>query len=350
MISHFKIGKYQIGDHCPAFIIAEAGVNHNGKLSWAKKMVDVAYDCGANAIKFQTYRTESIILQNTKKAKYQLLDKAKESQYQMLKRLELGPKDFAALAQYTKKKKMVFLSTPFDNESVDLLADLDVPAFKVASGELTNYPLLKYISKKGRPMILSTGMATIEEISNTLKFLSSQGFSKGLALMHCTSDYPTKTEDVNLRVITSLKKRFKVPVGFSDHSLGIHSVIGAVSLGACIIEKHFTLNKKYPGPDHRASLSPEELKQMVDAIRATEIMLGTGVKGLTSEEKRTKTLARRSIVVRSDIPKGSRIKEDMITYKRPGKGLSPQLYMKVIGKRAKRDLKKDHILSWSDIG
>jgi len=182
-----------------------------------------------------------------------------------------------------------------------------------------------------------------------VRFISKSGFSKGLALMHCTSDYPTRTEDVNLKVISTLRKRFKIPIGFSDHSLGIHPVVGAVTLGACIIEKHFTLNKAYAGPDHKASLSPMELAQMVEAIRNTEKMLGRGVKGITSGEQKNKLLGRRSIVAHHDIPKGARITEGMLGYKRPGKGISPKFYSKVIGKRARKDLKKDHVISWSDL-
>ena len=261
-----KIGDKLIGEEEPCFIIAEAGVNHNGSVELAKKLIDAAKDAGADAVKFQTFKAESVVVKDAQKAEYQKETTGEGSQYEMIKKLELTEEDFRELADYAKEKDIMFLSSPFDKESVDLLNELDVPAFKVGSGEITNLPLLRYIAKKEKPIILSTGMSTLGEIEEALDVIRSEGV-EDIILLHCVSNYPARIEDVNLRALGTLKQAFKLPVGFSDHTLGITAPIAAVALGACVIEKHFTLDRNLPGPDHKASLEPEELKEMAKAIR-----------------------------------------------------------------------------------
>jgi len=261
-----KIGDKLIGEEEPCFIIAEAGVNHNGSIELAKKLIDAAKDAGADAVKFQTFKTENVVVKDAQKAEYQKETTGEGSQYEMIKKLELTEEDFRELADYAKEKDIMFLSSPFDKESVDLLNELDVPAFKVGSGEITNLPLLRYIAKKEKPIILSTGMSTLGEIEEALDVIRSEGV-EDIILLHCVSNYPARIEDVNLRALGTLKQAFKLPVGFSDHTLGITAPIAAVALGACVIEKHFTLDRNLPGPDHKASLEPEELKEMAKAIR-----------------------------------------------------------------------------------
>jgi len=300
-----KIGDELIGEEEPCFIIAEAGVNHNGSVELAKKLIDAAKDAGADAVKFQTFKAESVVVKDAQKAEYQKETTGEGSQYVMIKKLELAEEDFRELADYAEKKDIMFLSSPFDKDSVDLLHELDVPAFKVGSGEITNLPLLRYIAKKGKPIILSTGMSTLGEIEEALDVIRSEGV-EDIILLHCVSNYPARIEDVNLRAMGTLKQAFKLPVGFSDHTLGITAPIAAVALGACVIEKHFTLDRNLPGPDHRASLEPDELKEMVKAIREVEKALGNGIKKPTKEEEKIKKVAGRSIVAKVDISKGTR--------------------------------------------
>ena len=327
------------------FIIAEAGVNHNGDIKLAKKLINVAKDAGADAVKFQTFKVEDVVTQNAEKAEYQKeTTGAEESQFEMIKKLELTESDFKELADYAKKAGILFLSSPFDKESVDLLDELDVPAFKVASGEITNLPLLRYIAKKGKPIILSTGMSTLGEIEEALDVIRSEEV-EDIILLHCVSNYPARVEDVNLRAMGTLKQAFKLPVGFSDHTLGITAPIAAVALGACVIEKHFTLDRNLPGPDHKASLEPDELKEMVKAIREVEKALGNGIKKPTKEEEKIKKVARRSIVAKVDISKGAIITEEMLDVKRPGTGIEPKYLKFIIGRKAKEDIKKDIIIS-----
>jgi N-acetylneuraminate synthase len=328
------------------FIIAEVGVNHKGDIKLAKKLINVAKDAGADAVKFQTFKAKDVVTQNAEKAKYQKETTGEGSQYDMIKKLELTEEDFRELADYAKEKDILFLSSPFDKESVDLLYELDVSVFKVGSGEITNFPLLKHMAKKEKPIILSTGMATLGEVEEALNVIRNEGVEE-VILLHCVSDYPARMKDVNLRAMETLKQAFKIPVGFSDHTLGITASIAAVALGACVIEKHFTLDRNLLGPDHKASLNPEELKEMVRAIRNVEKALGEGIKRPTKEEEEVKKVARRSIVAKIDIPEGAIITEDELDVKRPGTGIEPKYLNSVIGKRAKENIKKDDIISWN---
>lgn len=344
-----KISNRLIGDAEPCFIIAEAGVNHNGDINLAKKLIDAAKAAGADAVKFQTFKAENVVVKDAQKAEYQKeTTGVGESQYGMLKKLELTEEDFRELADHAKEKEILFLSSPFDKESVDLLYELDVPAFKIGSGEITNFPLLKHIAKKGKAIILSTGMATLGEVEEALNVIRSEGVEK-VILLHCVSNYPARIEDVNLRAMETLKQAFKLPVGFSDHTLGITASIAAVALGACVIEKHFTLDRNLIGPDHKASLEPDELKEMVKTIRDVEKALGNGVKIPTKEEEEIKRIARRSIVAKVDIPKGTTITEDMMDAKRPGRGIEPKSIDIIVGKKAKEDIRKDEIVTWKMI-
>lgn len=340
-----KIGDKLIGDGEPTFITAEIGVNHNGDVRLAKKLVDAAKDAEVDAVKFQTFKAERVVTRSAEKAEYQKeITGSMEYQYSMLKKLELTKKDFKELFDYTGKKDVIFLSSSFDKESVDLLDKLGILAFKVASGEITNFPLLEYIAKKGKPIILSTGMSTLGEIEEALEVFRKKGNNQ-IILLHCVTSYPAKIKDANLRVIETLRHRFMLPVGFSDHTLGDTIPIAAATLGAVLIEKHFTLDRTLPGPDHRASLEPDELKGMVRAIREVEKALGDGVKKPTEDEKRIKKVVRRSIVAKVEIPKGTVITEDMLDLKRPGTGIEPKHLNKVIGKIAKKNIKLDELIA-----
>ena len=344
-----RVSNKLIGEEEPCFIIAEAGVNHNGSVELAKKLIAVAKEAGADAVKFQTFKAENVVTQKAEKAAYQKgTTDAEESQYEMIKKLELTEYDFKELADYAKERGVIFLSSPFDKGSADLLDKMNVPAYKIASGEITNFPLLRYITKKGKPIILSTGMATLGEVEEALNVIRSEGVEE-VILLHCVSNYPAKIEDVNLRAMETLKQAFKIPVGFSDHTLGITASIAAVALGACVIEKHFTLDRNLLGPDHKASLEPDELKEMVKSIRDVEKALGNGVKIPTKEEEEIKRIARRSIVAKVDIPKGTTITEDMMDAKRPGRGIEPKSIDIIVGKKAKEDIRKDEIVTWKMI-
>jgi N-acetylneuraminate synthase/N,N'-diacetyllegionaminate synthase len=343
-----KIADKIIGEGEPCFIIAEAGVNHNGDIELAKELIDAARNARADAVKFQTFKAEKVVTQSAEKAEYQKETTEKGSQYEMIKTLELTEEDFNNLADYAKKKNIVFLSSPFDKESVDLLDGINVPVFKVASGEITNFPLLTHIAKKGKPIILSTGMTTLGEVEEALNVIRSEGV-EDIILLHCVSDYPAKMKDVNIRAMETLKRAFKLPTGFSDHTLGITVPIAAVALGACVVEKHFTLDKNLPGPDHKASLEPNELKEMVKAIRDVEKALGDGIKRPTENEDEVKRVVRRSIVARVDIPDGTIITGDMIEVKRPGTGIEPKYMKMVVGKRAKINIKKDDLITWNEL-
>ena len=343
-----RIGSKLIGEEEPCFIVAEAGVNHNGDVELAKKLIDVAKDAGADAVKFQTFKAENVVVEDAQKAEYQKETTGEGTQYEMIKSLELSEEDFEGLADYAKKKDILFLSSPFDKESVGLLYELDIPAFKVGSGEITNFPLLRYIAKKGKPIILSTGMSSLGEVEEALNVIRSEG-AEDVVLLHCVSNYPAMIEDVNLRALETLKQAFKIPVGFSDHTLGTTASIAAVALGACVIEKHFTLDRDLPGPDHKASLEPDELKEMVKAIRDVEKALGDGIKRPTKEEEEIKKVARRSIVAKKDIPEGTILTEDMLDAKRPGTGIPPKYWDSVVGERAKVGIEGDRIITWEMI-
>ena len=340
-----KIAGKLIGQGAPCFIIAEAGVNHNGDVRLARKLIDAAVEAGADAVKFQTFEAEELVTETAEKADYQKeTTGSKESQFQMLKKLELSEKDFESLFIYAQKKGIISLSTPFDKGSADLLDKLGVPAFKIGSGEITNFPLLKHIAAKQKPVILSTGMSTLDEVDRAVRTLKKDG-SGEIALLHCVSCYPASTEDTNLRAMETIRRKFNMPVGLSDHSIGIHIPVAAVALGACIIEKHFTLDKNLPGPDHRASLEPDELREMVCAIREVEGALGSGVKRPVKAELDTRKAARRSLVARVDIPAGTIITEKMLDVKRPGTGVAPGEINLVIGKRARKPIRRNEVIA-----
>jgi len=335
-----KIGDNIIGDNKPVFIIAEAGVNHNGSIELAKELIDVAKDANANAIKFQTFRTEEIITKYADKADYQKEMTGDGSQFEMVKKLELGQDDFRELAEYAKKHDIMFLSTPFDEKSSDLLNDLKIPAFKISSGDITNHPLLAYVAKKGKPMIISTGMSTREEVREAVITIENAG-NNDIVLLHCTSNYPARYDDCNLKAMLTLKKEFNLLVGYSDHTLGIIVPLAAVSMGACIIEKHITVDKNLPGPDHNASLLPEELKEMVLQIKVIEKVLGSEEKNPVFRELKFQKVVRKSIVAKGPISKGTIISNKMIAIKRPGTGLAPKFINDIIGKVAVTNIKKD---------
>jgi N-acetylneuraminate synthase/N,N'-diacetyllegionaminate synthase len=344
-----RIGERLIGEGKPCFIVAEAGVNHNGDIHLAKELIDAAKNAGADAVKFQAFKAEKIATIYAEKADYQTRNAGKDkSQLAMLKKLELDEKDIRELYNYAQKNNIVFLSSAFDRESIDLLNDLGVSAFKIASGEITNLPLLKYVAKKKKPIILSTGMSTLDEIEQAVKVIRENG-TKDIVLLHCVTSYPARKEDVNLRAIETLRRKFKLPAGFSDHTLGVTIPIAAAALGAVLIEKHFTLDKSLPGPDHKASLEPNELTEMVTAIRDVEKALGNGVRRLTEEEREIRKKVRRSIVAKEEILEGTIITESMLDFKRPGTGIEPKHLDRVIGRRTKKDIMPDELIAFKNL-
>jgi len=337
-----------VGAAHSCFIIAEAGVNHNGKFSLAKKLIDAAKKAGADAVKFQVFRAERLVTKTAEKPAYQKRSTGAGSQHDMLKKLELTRDDFKKLSGYAEKKEIIFLASAFDTESVDFLDDLKVPAFKVPSGEITNFSLLRHVAKKEKPIIMSTGMSNLGEVEEALKTIMEEG-AKEVVLLHCVSNYPAKVEETNLRAMETLRRTFGLPVGLSDHTTSTTVPIAAVALGAAVIEKHFTLDRKMPGPDHKASLEPGEFREMVEHIREVEKALGDGVKRPTEGEEAMKKAVRRSIVAKVDIPKGTVIAEDMLDLKRSGIGLEPMHLKKVVGKRAKRDIKVEEPITFEKL-
>lgn len=343
-VQNIKIGNKMVGEGYPVFVIAEAGVNHNGDITIAKKLVDIAKKAGCDAVKFQTFKTENIITKTAPKAKYHLeTTDPKDSWYNLLKSQELDKNAHYELSEYCKNSKIIFLSTPYDEESADLLEKLDVPAFKVASTDANNIPFLKYLAGKKRPIILSTGMCTLKEVAESVKAIRDAGCDN-LALLHCTANYPAKLEDTNLRAMLTMKDKFKVLVGYSDHTLSGINSIAAISLGAVIFEKHITLDKTLPGPDHRSSLNPQELKKLVNNIRDTQKALGTMHKKPTASERDNRRKLRKSILARVDIPRGEVVTHEMLSIKRPGTGIPPGEIHKVLGKKAKISIKKDTVI------
>lgn len=326
------------------FIIAEAGVNHNGNIEIAKRLIDEGAKAGVDAIKFQTFKAENLVTKSAKQAEYQVKNLNKEtSQLQMLKKLELDYNIHKYLSDYCKEKNVMFLSSAFDIESINLLNELGIEIFKIPSGEIENVPYLKAIAKTGKKVILSTGMSDLSDIEFALDVLRSNG-ANDIAVLHCNTDYPTKMSDVNLNAMNTIKEAFKVEVGYSDHTNGIEVPIAAVALGAKIIEKHFTLDKNMDGPDHKASLEPHEIKEMVDCIRNIEVALGNGIKKPTEVELKNKLVARKSIVCLNDIKEGDIYSENNLCIKRPGSGISPKEWNNIIGKKANRDYKKDELI------
>jgi N,N'-diacetyllegionaminate synthase len=331
----FEIGERQIGPDRPCFVIAEAGVNHDGNVQRALDLIDVAAAAGADAVKFQTFNADRLALRDAPKAAYQAeTTGAGESQHAMLKRLELAPESHRALIERCRAKGIVFLSTPFDEQSADLLESLGVSAFKTPSGELTNLAFLQHIARLRKPMLVSTGMATLGEVEAAVGAIGGAGVSR-LALLHCVSAYPAAPEEVNLRAMHTLALAFGVPAGYSDHTAGLEVAFAAVALGACIIEKHFTLDHTASGPDHRASLEPAELAQLVRGIRTVEAARGDGRKIPSPHEAATAAVARKSLVTTRDISRGERLGDDDLASKRPGTGLAPALRPQLLGRSAR---------------
>jgi sialic acid synthase SpsE len=344
-----KIGTREIGKNKPVFIIAEAGINYNNDLKLAYKMIDTASSFGADAIKFQIWITDKIQLKNSKKPNYQKNIHTK-TYYQTIKELQPSFTDQKKLFERCKKKGIIFLSTPYDEESVDFLDKLGVVGFKIASSDLTNHLLLKHILKKKKPIILSTGLSTFDNVQKAVKLITRKKMLKKLILMQTTSNYPTPHKDVNLQVITKFSKKFHVPIGFSDHTIDPIASLGAVVLGACVLEKHFTLNKNFDGPDQTSSLEPHELKDWISKLRMMETCLGSSTKSLTNSDK--KNLSMRKVLVINSISKGSKIDEKKLTAMRGNSnGVLPleENIKKIIGKKIKKNIKKQAQFSWNMI-
>jgi N,N'-diacetyllegionaminate synthase len=327
------------------FVIAEAGVNHNGSLQLAKQLIDAAVDAGVDAVKFQTWKTELIVTRAAKQATYQEENTGiEQSQFEMLKKLELSYANFQELKKYCNKKNIMFMSTPDETESADFLFELQ-DIFKIGSGEITNLPYLRHIGQLGKTVVLSTGMATLGEIETAIEVLEQAGTPRTkLTVLHCTTEYPTPMNEVNLRAMQSIHAAFDVAVGYSDHTQGIEIAIAAVAMGASVIEKHFTLDRNLPGPDHQASLEPAELKAMVAAIRNLEIALGDGIKRLAPSEARNRPVVRKSLVASRPITAGDVFTSENLTTKRPGTGISPMRWDEFVGQTAQKDYHEDELI------
>ena len=328
-------------------VIAEAGVNHNGSIELAKQLVDKAVEAGADYVKFQTFNAAKLVTKTARQADYQQknMGGGGDSQYQMLKKLELSPEEHGILTDYCREKGIKFFSTAFDLDSIDFLDSLHLNLWKIPSGEITNYPYIKKIAQKQGDVILSTGMSTADDIQHAVDVLLRWGKSKEqITILHCNTEYPTPFEDVNLRAMQTIKERFGTQVGYSDHTRGIEVPVAAVALGAKVIEKHFTLDRNLPGPDHKASLEPEELKAMVSAIRNIEKALGSAEKKVSDSERKNIAIARKSIVAAKDIKQGEILTEENLTVKRPGTGISPMRWEEVLGTAAVRDFQEDELI------
>lgn len=327
-------------------IIAEAGVNHNGSIDMAKRLIEVAAEAGVDYVKFQTFKSEKLVSRHATKADYQKANTGGEdSQLKMLQQLELSRHDHFLLIEHCKKCGIKFLSTAFDLESIEFLHSLNLDLWKIPSGEITNLPYLRSIAQKGGRVIMSTGMCDLSDIEAALKVLTSNGTpEENITLLHCNTEYPTPWNDVNLRAMHDIAKRFNIPVGYSDHTRGIEVPIAAVALGATVIEKHFTLDNNLPGPDHKASLKPHQLKAMVDAIRHIECALGSGAKQISESERKNIAIARKSIVAACHIKKGEILTEKNITVKRPGGGISPMQWDNIVGTYATKDFSTDELI------
>ena len=334
-------------------VIAEAGVNHNGSLELAKNLVDIAAEAGADFVKFQTFRAEQLVNKGAQKALYQIKNMSGESntQFEMLKKLEMGLDWYAELINRCQEKGVKFLSTGFDAESINLLDAIEVPFYKIPSGEITNKPHLQHIARKGKDIILSTGMANLQEVKDALEVIEKEGVDRNhITVLHCNTEYPTPMEDVNLLAMNQMAKELGVKVGYSDHTLGIEVPIAAVALGACVIEKHFTLDRTLPGPDHAASLEPEELKAMVVSIRNIEKAInGTGFKEPSKSEQKNLAVARKSLHAARDLKRGSVIKQDDLIALRPGTGISPMEINSIIGRILVKDIENQSLLKESDL-
>ena len=325
------------------YIIAEAGVNHNGSFELACRLVDAAKAAGVDCIKFQTFKSENLVSGSAGKAEYQKDTTGEGSQLDMLKKLELSYDEFLKLKEYCDNAGICFLSTPFDLESIAFLDSIDMPFWKIPSGEVTNYPYLAALAKTGKPVVMSTGMCSMAEIEDAVRVLRENG-TEEIKLLHCNTEYPTPFEDVNLKAMKTMRDWFGLETGYSDHTRGIEIPLAAVALGATVIEKHFTLDRNMEGPDHKASLEPDELTEMVSGIRHIEEAMGSGVKEPSPSEKKNIAVARKSIVAKQPIRKGEKLSEDNLTVKRPGTGISPMKWKEVIGTAAIRDFAEDEII------
>lgn len=331
------------------YIIAEAGVNHNGDLELAKKLIDMAKECGADAVKFQTFKAEESTGIRADKAAYQKKNvMMHESQFDMIKKLELPFADFALLKEYCEKKNIDFVSTPDGEESLKCLVDMNVSRIKIGSTEVTNYPFLRKIANANKPVILSTGMSTLGEVEKAVDVLLENG-TVDLELLHCTTNYPTAFEEVNLRAMLTMRDVFHLPVGYSDHTPGFEAAVAAVAMGAVVIEKHITLDKEMTGPDHKASMSPEEFGEYVRHIKNTEKLLGDGKKRPTANEKVMMQQVRRSILAARDLKAGTVLTEEMLCLKRPGTGIAPEFVPIILGRKIKKDKEKEETITWEDI-
>jgi N-acetylneuraminate synthase/N,N'-diacetyllegionaminate synthase len=345
-----RINGRPIGAGHPVFVIAEAGVNHNGRMDMALKLIDVAAKAGADAVKFQTFQVDQLNCATTPKAPYQRKGgKDRETQTEMLRKLQLNENHHRVLQRHAKKRGILFLSTPFDFPSLDLLTRLKLPAIKISSGDLTNLPFLKEAARRGKTLILSTGMGSLDEIDDAVRTIKRER-KAALILLHCISCYPTPPALANLRTIPFLMNRTGVPIGFSDHSTGFGAAAAAVALGACMIEKHITLNKNLPGPDHPASLEPDELAVFVKTLREAEAAMGRVRKTMLPEERPIARVARKSLVSAMPIPKGVRVTREMIGIKRPGTGISPALFQNVLGKKSRKAIAPDVPLTFAMLG
>lgn len=340
-----KIGGRTIGSGSPCFLIAEAGVNHNGNLGMALQLVDVAVTAGVDAVKFQTFSAARVVVRNAPKARYQKeATGSDQSQFEMLRKLELSLKAHRKIKTYCQKRGILFLSTPFDEESSDLLEDLDVPAFKIPSGEITNLPFLAHVARKGKPLVVSTGMSTMGEVESAVAAIRLAGNLK-IALLHCVSAYPAQAADANLSAMQTMAKAFGVPIGYSDHTLGTDVALAAVALGAQILEKHFTLDRSLPGPDHRASLEPDELRMLVRGIRTVESAIGHGRKEPMPAEADVAEVSRKSIVAAHDIPAGALVTRDLLMMKSPGTGWPSSMLGQVVGRVTTKNIPADTLLT-----
>lgn len=334
----------KISPTSPTFVIAEAGVNHGGDMNVAKKLINLASEARADAVKFQTFRSEHLILNSVQKAPYQQkTTEATESQMDMLKKLEVTREQNLELKQYCQEKNIIFLTTPFDEGSLDELDELDLPAYKIASTDTTNLPFLKKVAKKGKPMFLSTGMTYLSEVQMALETIYK--YNKDVVLLQCTANYPTKDDEANLATIETFKKHFDVLVGYSDHTVGTGAAAFAIPMGAKVVEKHFTLDKSLEGPDHKASLSPEELKEFVQLVRKVDAFMGSSIKKPNLSETKTRASLQKCLVANCNIKKGETITEDNIIGKRTGgKGISPIYYKDLVGTSATKNYNKDEII------
>jgi N-acetylneuraminate synthase len=346
-VSDFSVGGHRVGAGARTFVVAEAGVNHNGDITLGLALIDAAAAAGADAVKFQTFSTDAIVSRAAPKAGYQVeTTGGAESQHEMLARLELSSDDFARLQERCAKRGVVFFSAPFDEASADALERLGVTLYKIPSGEITNLPFLRHVARKGRPMIVSTGMSTLEEVVAAVAAIRESG-DPPVALLQCVSAYPAPPADMNLRAMDTLRERFGVPVGLSDHTLGLEVALAAVARGAAIVEKHLTLDKALPGPDHRSSLDPGEMAALVRGIRTVEAALGDGLKRPTPSEADTRRVARKSLVAARALRAGERLTAEAVRIKRPGTGIPPADLERALGRRLRRDVAADEVLEWS---